>query len=159
MQPDGDSRTANIVCGGSNAQNKTLLESSWTPRMIDPLPPPPTGLDIEEVESDGHVTLHLRGELDIASVPSLEAAVARLSIPNMGGLTLDLSGLLFIDSTGLAAIVLAGKLCEKNAHGFSLIPGSNAVQRLFELTGLIDVLPFLDARGDARDPEEGSLQA
>ncbi|HEV7163504.1 MAG TPA: STAS domain-containing protein [Solirubrobacteraceae bacterium] len=124
--------------------------------MTEPLPP--TGLDIEAVDRNGHVTLHLRGELDIASVPSLEAAVARVPAESTSALTLDLSGLLFIDSTGLAAIVLAGKLCERSGYEFVLVPGPSAVQRLFELTGLIDVLPFLEADLPSRNPEEGSLQ-
>lgn len=108
--------------------------------MIEPLPP--TGLDIEELEHDGRYRLLLTGELDIASVPSLEASVSRLCVDGTRAITLDLSRLLFIDSTGLAAIVFAGKLCDKHGCQFSLVPGSSAVQRLFELTGLIDVLPF-----------------
>ncbi len=126
--------------------------------MIEPLPP--TGLDIEAVDRSGHTTLYLRGELDIASVPSLEAAVARVPSESTSALTLDLSRLLFIDSTGLAAIVLAGKLCERSGYEFALIQGPSAVQRLFELTGLIDVLPFLEADLPSKDPdpEERSLQ-
>ncbi|MHB8242780.1 MAG: STAS domain-containing protein [Solirubrobacteraceae bacterium] len=107
--------------------------------MIDP---PPKGIDIEQTEQDGSYTLLLRGELDIASVPSLEAAMRRLCIEGTRAVTLDLSTLVFIDSTGLAAIVLASKICENNGYELTLIPGSSAVQRLFELTGLIDVLPF-----------------
>lgn len=108
--------------------------------MIEPLPP--TGIDIEQQGQDGSYTLLLRGELDIASVPSLEGAMMRLSTHETRAVTLDLSKLVFIDSTGLAAIVLASKICENNGYRFALIPGSSAVQRLFELTGLIDVLPF-----------------
>jgi anti-sigma B factor antagonist len=123
--------------------------------MIEPLPP--TGLDIEESSEDGRGVLFLRGELDIASVPSLEAAVARRCSEDGKAITLDLSRLVFIDSTGLAAIVLAGKLCEKNGLEFSLVQGPSAVRRLFELTGLIDVLPFQQDEG-VRDSGEGLSQ-
>jgi anti-sigma B factor antagonist len=108
--------------------------------MIEPLPP--TGLDIQEAEYGGQHMLLLRGELDIATVPSLEAAVSRLCRDGTSAITLDLSRLAFIDSTGLAAIVFASKICEKNGFEFSLVQGSSSVRRLFELTGLIDVLPF-----------------
>lgn len=108
--------------------------------MIEPLPP--TGLDIEQLDQEGEHTLLLTGELDIASVPSLEGAVSRLCTDGTRAITLDLRKLLFIDSTGLAAIVFASKLCEKNGYEFALVPGPSAVQRLFELTGLIDALPF-----------------
>lgn len=123
--------------------------------MIEPLPP--TGLDIEESSEDGHGLLTLRGELDIASVPTLEAAVTRLCAEGRTAITLDLSRLVFIDSTGLAAIVLAGKLCEKNGFEFSLVQGPSAVRRLFELTGLIDVLPF-QQEDEMQGTEEGLSQ-
>ncbi|MBA3807191.1 MAG: STAS domain-containing protein [Solirubrobacterales bacterium] len=108
---------------------------------------PPIGLDLREREHEGVHTLSLGGELDIASVPALNAAVNRLSPDRTQAVRIDLSRLKFMDSTGLAAIVHASKVCEQHEYRFSLVPGSPAVQRLFELTGLIDVLPFesLDA--------------
>ncbi len=123
------------------------------PPMIEPLPP--TGIDIEQVGQDGRYTLLLRGELDIASVPSLEGAMSRLCTDGTRAVTLDLSKLVFIDSTGLAAIVFASKICENNGYEFGLIPGSSAVQRLFELTGLSDVLPFRQPSHDRRPDTSG----
>lgn len=101
------------------------------------------GLEIEESTEGGRHTLTLGGELDIGSVPILHAAVARIcETGSVRVLTLDLSGLLFIDSTGLAEIILTSRLCERDAVELTLTPGSSGVQRLFELTGLIDALPF-----------------
>jgi anti-anti-sigma factor len=57
-------------------------------------------------------------------------------------ITLDLSGLTFMDCCGLRSILSVGKACETRTYGFTLIPGQSQVQRLFELTGLLDVLPF-----------------
>lgn len=102
----------------------------------------PIGLDLREREHNGTHTLTLAGELDIASVLALHAAVNRLCTEGTRAITIDLSELKFIDSTGLAAIVLAGKVCEQHDFAFCLLPGSAAVQRLFELTGLSEVLPF-----------------
>ncbi len=103
----------------------------------------PIGLDLREHERDGERSLMLVGELDIASVPILHGAVERLHASTTCAVTIDLSELQFIDSTGLAAIVFAGKLCEQRGYRFSLIAGPPSVQRLFELTGLIEVLPFV----------------
>jgi anti-sigma B factor antagonist len=101
------------------------------------------GLEVEECCRDGIQTLALGGELDIASATALQAAIARLcSDERTRGLILDLSKLEFIDSMGLAAIVYAGRLCERWGHDFELIPGGGAVQRVFELTGLTEHLPF-----------------
>jgi anti-sigma B factor antagonist len=109
------------------------------------------GVGVEDIVDGGEHRLLLSGELEIASVPTLEGAVKRLCTEGTTAITLDLSELMFIDSTGLAAIIFAGRLCEKHGYGFSLIQGPRAVQRLFELTGLIDVLPFRDEQ-DRSDP-------
>jgi anti-sigma B factor antagonist len=98
--------------------------------------------------------LTLGGELDIASVSTLHGAVSRMLGRASPGdaIVLDLSGLMFIDSTGLAEIILTSQLCERDQHEFGLVPGPRAVQRMFELTGLIEALPFLEATTDV-EPE------
>jgi anti-anti-sigma factor len=103
-----------------------------------------SSLKIVERENDRRRTLLLSGELDIGSVPTLHAAITRIRQSHVAaiGITLDLSKLVFIDSPGLAEIALASQLCERDGHEFALIPGPRPVQRLFELTGLIDALPF-----------------
>ncbi len=104
---------------------------------------PFSGLEIEESVDENHYTLGLGGELDIASVPILHGAIARICGAGSGGrITLDLSGLILIDSTGLAEIILTSQLCDRDGFQLTLIPGTRAVQRLFEQAGLIDALPF-----------------
>jgi anti-anti-sigma factor len=107
-----------------------------------------SGLDVEELADGEDHTLVLSGELELGSANTLQAAVARLCAGNLTSLTIDLRKLMFIDSTGLAAIILANKICERDGHDFWLVPGPRAVQRLFEITGLIDVLPFREVQPD-----------
>jgi anti-sigma B factor antagonist len=110
-----------------------------------------SGLDIEQyTNGSGHAVLRLAGELDADSVAALERAVEGDLAAQSNALTLDLSRLMFIDSTGMAAVVLVSRLCERDDRRLEIVPGSRAVQRLFEITGLIDVLPFRPA------PQEGS---
>jgi anti-sigma B factor antagonist len=102
-----------------------------------------SGLKLDESSDGDSHTLTLGGELDIGSVPILHAAIARVcKAGSARRITLDLSGLTFIDSTGLAEIILTSRLCERDGFELALTPGSRAVQRLFELTGLTDALPF-----------------
>jgi anti-sigma B factor antagonist len=104
---------------------------------------------VEEIAQGGEHTLVLSGELELGSANTLQAAVARRCAAGLESLTIDLRKLMFIDSTGLATIILASKICERDGHDFWLIPGPRAVQRLFEITGLIDVLPFRETAADA----------
>jgi anti-sigma B factor antagonist len=103
-----------------------------------------SGLEIKERLCDGRCTLVLGGELDMASAAMLHAAVARVCNPGTTGgrITLDLRKLVFIDSTGLAEIILTNRLCDRDGLDFALIRGPQAVHRLFEITGLVDALPF-----------------
>jgi len=94
------------------------------------------------VDADGaRRTIVLGGELDLISAGELEATATRLCAEEIGELVIDLRGLTFVDSTGLRAILTCWDLA-KGHCGFLLIPGPRAVQRLFEVTGLRDRLPF-----------------
>jgi anti-sigma B factor antagonist len=112
------------------------------------------GLEIEERGgAEGRVALVLAGELDIASAPRLQKAVERLCANELlSELTIDLQGLEFIDSTGLAAVVFASRLCESRGRELALIRGPDVVQQVFALTGLLDELPFRSAE-EARAPD------
>ncbi|MCW2969794.1 MAG: anti-sigma-factor antagonist [Solirubrobacterales bacterium] len=103
---------------------------------------PPEPFYVREDLQDGHHRLRLSGELDIVAAPQLEAVIRRLCAGEITAMTVDLSETTFIDSSGLRAILLGKELTDEQGHGFSIIPGPPNVQRLFELTALLDVLPF-----------------
>jgi anti-anti-sigma factor len=87
-------------------------------------------------------TLLFRGELDMASACSVEELTRELCVDGASEIVLDLSGLGFIDSVGLGAIVASRRLCEQYGCGFCLVPGVKNVERLYELDGLVDKLPW-----------------
>jgi anti-sigma B factor antagonist len=113
----------------------------------------PGGLDVQERMGESSVTLELGGELDISTADSLQQAVARLCVAEgPRALVIDLRRLTFIDSSGLAAMVYASRLCERHGCGLSVIPGPRSVQEVFGLTGLDKLLPFgEDGAGPAVD--------
>jgi anti-anti-sigma factor len=102
----------------------------------------PDELAVQHVERGGRQTLLLTGALALDSVQTLEAAVRELRPEMTTAITLDLRGLEFIDSSGLWAITTVRKWCTQAMIGFSIIPGPEPVQNVFELTGLSDLLPF-----------------
>src|SRR5271163_3656835 len=87
------------------------------------------------VSSEGErVVLRLDGELDLASVPTLEHAVEGAPLDDATELVLDLRGLEFIDSTGLRAILLQDKRSTERGQTFALVRGPEQVQRLMNMT-------------------------
>jgi anti-sigma B factor antagonist len=88
-----------------------------------------------DVSSEGErVVLRLDGELDLASVPTLENAVESATLDDTAELVLDLRGLEFIDSTGLRAILLQDKRSAERGQAFALVRGPEQVQRLMNMT-------------------------
>ncbi|MCW3027782.1 MAG: anti-sigma-factor antagonist [Solirubrobacterales bacterium] len=96
--------------------------------------------EVEDLASGNDHTLVLSGELDIAAAEDLEAAV--IPCADAAALTLDLSRLSFMDSTGLTVVLLADALCKARGIAFALVPGPRQVQRVFEIAGLLEKLPF-----------------
>ena len=99
-------------------------------------------LDTLAISPEGDRGLRLAGELDLRSLPPLTAAFAAL--PAEGQATLDLSGLTFIDSSGLHAIEEIARA--QNGNGPLILTGTPAtVARLLEITNL-DRHPGFDIR-------------
>jgi anti-anti-sigma factor len=102
----------------------------------------PELVDIGVVVADGRYTVAVSGELDISSAAKLEAVLLEICGDSATAVRLDLSGLTFMDSTGLRTVLLAKELCDSHGTELSLVPGPPKVQRLFEVTALLRVLPF-----------------
>jgi anti-sigma B factor antagonist len=81
-----------------------------------------------------------RGELDIATQGELREALARR--PADGGVTLDLSGVRFMDTSGLRLILETAEASRRDGFTFSVVRGSPAVQRLFDIAGVTELVPF-----------------
>jgi anti-sigma B factor antagonist len=110
----------------------------------------PGELEVREDAQDARHTLFLTGEMDFVTAPTLEARVVRLCASGAAEITIDLTSLSFIDSRGLMAILLSKKRCESRDCGFSMTRGQDPVQRLFEVRGVVDKLPFRDAPPERR---------
>jgi anti-sigma B factor antagonist len=95
--------------------------------------------------AEGAITLTLRGELDLVSVPALEQAMEGQAQQDVELIVLDLRGLEFMDSTGLHALLRITNSSHDSGRRFALIRGPDQVHRLFELTGLAETLTIVDS--------------
>ncbi len=85
------------------------------------------------------------GELDLATVPSVDAQLAELWSAGFTRLVLDLRDVRFLDSTGIRMLLSWQSDCSADGVQFSVIPGPPVVQRVLELTGAAGILAYASA--------------
>jgi anti-anti-sigma factor len=107
-------------------------------------------LDFQTTQ-DGTVTVIApTGELDLPGAALLEAELQRLEEESSGTIVLDLRGLEFMDSSGLRLVIVADARLRGAGRRLALVPGAPTVQRVFEVTGMVERLDFVDDPESAR---------
>jgi anti-sigma B factor antagonist len=89
-------------------------------------------------------TLAPEGEWDLAQRQAMLATIRAAFERHPECVVLDLSGLRFIDSSGVHVVIELRKRSTLQNTRLVIVPGPRAVQRLFELCKLTDALPFLE---------------
>jgi anti-anti-sigma factor len=93
-----------------------------------------------EVRPDrSRVVVIPRGELDIATVDAVTAEIDELAARGFAQIVLDLRCVCFMDSTGVRLVL--GQ-CRRPDVQVTVVDGSPAVSRLFDLTGVRGIVPF-----------------
>ncbi len=92
------------------------------------------------------VIVHLCGELDLICAPEVQQALEELLSAGFEHIVVDLRQLRFLDSTGLSALLAANHSGRERGCDLTLIRGPDAVQRIFEITGLEAEFAFQSAR-------------
>lgn len=100
-------------------------------------------MNIDVVERDGSLILIVDGDIDLGTAPMLDQELAQAQAGDHATIVVDLDQVSFIDSTGLHVLLKHAALSSQNGNRLRLTRGSAQVQRLFELTGTSDHLPFL----------------
>jgi anti-sigma B factor antagonist len=91
------------------------------------------------------VALGLSGELDVASANDAHKRMLGLELRPGAQLVLDLSGLTFMDSTGIRLILQASEHARMHGAGFAVVRPPANVMRVLALVGLDEQLDFVDA--------------
>jgi len=101
-------------------------------------------VEIDDAEGDS-VVIRVKGELDMAATPDLTEAI--VGAKDRGRIALDLSGVTFLDSSAIGALVASGREVSDAGGRLEIGPRSDIVNRVLEITGLaetseaFDVLP------------------
>ncbi len=96
-------------------------------------------VDIKIEHNGDAVVFRLRGCLDLATSPSLRAALLESANEGKHEIIVDLTQLEFIDSTGLGALIGAHRRATEHGGRVGLIVAEGPIQRLLNITGLIRI--------------------
>jgi anti-sigma B factor antagonist len=94
------------------------------------------GLRVETRNGARDVLLSVQGDVDLATAPELEAALERALQGPARRLVVDLRGVQFLDSTGLALLVRQEREARAAARDLIVVKGPPQVQQVFDLTGV-----------------------
>jgi anti-sigma B factor antagonist len=101
------------------------------------------GFSCEVVPERDAVRVRSIGSLDMATAPVLERQLEELREAGFRRLIVDLGGLSFMDSTGLRLALRWHAAAQADGFEIGFAPGPPAVQRVFELTGMTEHVPFV----------------
>jgi anti-sigma B factor antagonist len=100
------------------------------------LPDAPAVMFTRHWLSDDACSLIIRGDLDIAISGLLRQELDELLALDIGRLDIDLSGVLFMDSSALSALVQANDTAQQHNQQFNLRDPSSACMKVLTITGL-----------------------
>lgn len=93
---------------------------------------------VEEIGAT--IQVFVSGEIDAFTAPQLREMVMPYAQRESISLIVDISDVSFIDSTGLGVIVALFKSVRVHDGHFEIVGLSNRIKRLFEITGLINII-------------------
>lgn len=97
------------------------------------------------VTQDGDtVTIATAGELGLENVERYREVIEEAERSDATKIIIDLSALDYIDSSGLAAVLVAGRRSDLDGHRLYVKAGHGEVRRLLELTALDRTLNLID---------------
>jgi anti-sigma B factor antagonist len=109
-----------------------------------------TPLAVKRTRSDGYDLLAVEGELDIATAPRMLAALNEALADMACPVIVDLSRVVFMDSTGLALLMNAGRRVRRRGQGFAIVCPGGPIARVFEIADMVESLRVCPDRESAR---------
>jgi len=98
----------------------------------------------------GVLELRLAGEVDMATVaPLRETAATAVASGDYDCMVLDLTGVSFMDSSGLHVLVETQRAMTAAGREMKVVCSSGNLLKIFELTGLDRVLTIVSDRSEA----------
>ena len=114
------------------------------------MPQDELNIDLKTEDGGELLIFKLRGSLDLATSPTIRAALTDAADKGKRHIVVDLTQLEFLDSTGLGALIGAHRRASEHGGTFRLIVSDGPIARLLNITGLIRVIATYHNLEDAK---------
>jgi anti-sigma B factor antagonist len=101
-------------------------------------------LSLTSVLDNDAYLVRVGGEVDMYTAPQLRDYLSQL---DAGDVVIDLSDVGFLDSLGVAVLVKANERTKRAGQTFTIVGASARIRKIFELTGLGELLQISPAAG------------
>jgi len=95
---------------------------------------------LSTTDVDGWAVVAVTGELDVYTAPALEEALGDLVDAGRVSIVVDLTGVSFMDSTGLGLLIKALKWTREKDGTLRIVANTDKILKVFRVTGLDSVL-------------------
>lgn len=107
-------------------------------------------LEVRTIREQGAAVVQLNGEIDLRTSPQMRSALLTLLDEKPGRIILDLSGVTYIDSSGVGTIVELKRRALHDENKVVLVGLQPRVRSLFEITRLDKFFTITDSIDEAR---------
>ena len=113
-----------------------------------------TELSLRVFAAEGYSVIEACGEIDIANAGELQRTVDSCVADGADQLIVDLSGIRFMDSSGLN--VLIGTARQLGPGSYGVVVSRPSIRKIFALTGIDKTVPLFASMIDAKEAIEAS---
>jgi anti-sigma B factor antagonist len=92
------------------------------------------------IDDGGTACIVLSGQVDLAARSEIEGAMEAAMAAGPAAVRVDLSAVTFLDSSGIAALIMGFREAEAAEIPFTVVGGPPPVMRAIEISGLADAL-------------------
>lgn len=108
-------------------------------------------LQIDVTDQDNQVTVYVSGEIDIYTAPDLKNKLVPLTKEKGKIVSVDLTDVNYMDSTGIGVFISALKSTKEHESDLQLVNLQDRILRLFEITGLTEIMDIQPAMRGANE--------
>lgn len=106
-------------------------------------------MELQERAGEGLVVLAPQGKLNLVTAPSVKARIEALAKEGAARVVLDLTGVSFIDSSGLGALIGSLKTARQAGGDLRIACAGEQVRAVLQLTNLDRILAPYDSVEEA----------